>query len=77
MTGFVKALAIIYIFLDGANKKVYPVSGQLFFASVSDFVNSFDFRELNVSEIDLDLTQAHLWDDSTVDAIDKIVTKYQ
>ena len=62
---------------DGANKKVYHVSGQLFFASVSDFVNSFDFKEPNVSEIDLDLTQAHLWDDSAVGAIDKIVTKYQ
>ena len=62
---------------DRANKKVYHVSGQLFFASVSDFVNSFDFKEPNVSEIDLDLTQAHLWDDSAVGAIDKIVTKYQ
>ena len=61
---------------DGANKKIYHVSGQLFFASVSDFVNSFDFKEPNVSEIDLDLTQAHLWDDSAVGAIDKIVTKY-
>ena len=61
---------------NGANKKVYHVSGQLFFASVSNFVNSFDFKEPNVSEIDIDLTQAHLWDDSAVGAIDKIVTKY-
>ena len=59
----------------GANKKVYRVSGQLFFASVSDFVESFDYKE-NVNEIDLDLSQAHLWDDSAVGAIDKVVIKY-
>ncbi|MCC3355366.1 SulP family inorganic anion transporter [Bacillus sp. REN16] len=56
-------------------KKVYHVSGQLFFASVTDFVNSFDFKE-DVKEIDLDLSKAHLWDDSAVGAIDKIVLKY-
>lgn len=59
----------------GSHKKVYHVSGQLFFASVTDFVNSFDFKE-NVNEIDLDLSNAHLWDDSAVGAIDKIVIKY-
>lgn len=60
---------------DGSGKKVYRVSGQLFFASVTDFVESFDFKE-NVKEIDLDLTHAHLWDDSAVGAIDKVVIKY-
>ena len=60
---------------EGANKKVYRVSGQLFFASVTDFVAAFDFKE-NVKEIDLDFSQAHLWDDSAVGAIDKIVMKY-
>jgi MFS superfamily sulfate permease-like transporter len=60
---------------EGSNKKVYHVSGQLFFASVTEFVESFDYNE-NVKEINLDLTQAHLWDDSAVGAIDKIVIKY-
>ncbi|ALC91365.1 sulfate transporter [Bacillus sp. FJAT-18017] len=59
----------------GSHKKVYHVSGQLFFASVTDFVNSFDFKE-DVKEIDLDLSNAHLWDDSAVGAIDKVVIKY-
>lgn len=59
----------------GASKKVYKVSGQLFFASVTDFVDSFDYKE-DVKEIDLDLSQAHLWDDSAVGAIDKVVIKY-
>ncbi|MCA1053698.1 SulP family inorganic anion transporter [Rossellomorea aquimaris] len=58
-----------------SHKKVYHVSGQLFFASVTDFVESFDFTE-DVKEVTLDLTNAHLWDDSAVGAIDKIVLKY-
>ncbi|KAA0547441.1 SulP family inorganic anion transporter [Bacillus sp. BGMRC 2118] len=60
----------------GAHKKVYHVSGQLFFASVTDFVNSFNFKEENVTDIELDLSNAHLWDDSAVGAIDKVVIKY-
>ncbi len=59
----------------GSHKKVYHVSGQLFFASVTEFVNSFDYKE-DVKEVDLDLSNAHLWDDSAVGAIDKVVIKY-
>lgn len=60
---------------NGASKKVYRVTGQLFFASVAEFVDSFDYKE-TVKEIDLDLTQTHLWDDSAVGAIDKVVIKF-
>lgn len=60
---------------NGSKKKVYRVSGQLFFASVTEFVKEFDYKE-DVEEIDLDLSNAHLWDDSAVGAIDKIVIKY-
>ncbi|MBY0148030.1 SulP family inorganic anion transporter [Neobacillus niacini] len=59
----------------GAHKKVYRVSGQLFFASVSEFVESFNYND-QVSEVAIDLTQAHLWDDSAVGAIDKVILKY-
>jgi len=58
-----------------SDKKIYRVTGQLFFASVTDFLESFDYKE-DVKEVDLDLTNAHLWDDSAVGAIDKIVLKY-
>ncbi|MGM0863279.1 MAG: SulP family inorganic anion transporter [Bacillota bacterium] len=60
---------------DQTHKKVYRVSGQLFFASVTDFVESFNFNE-DVKEVTLDLTHTHLWDDSAVGAIDKVVIKY-
>jgi len=59
----------------GAHKKVYQVSGQLFFASVTEFVESFNYND-QVTEVTIDLTQAHLWDDSAVGAIDKVILKY-
>ncbi|RLQ96196.1 SulP family inorganic anion transporter [Falsibacillus albus] len=58
------------------NKKVYYVKGQLFFASVSDFVSSFNFKD-SADLIELHLEGAHLWDQSAVDAIDKVVLKYR
>ncbi len=71
----ISKVKVTSISTDGASKKVYKVSGQLFFASVTDFVDSFDYKE-DVKEVDLDLSQAHLWDDSAVGAIDKVVIKY-
>lgn len=61
---------------EGSRKKVYRVNGQLFFASVTDLVSAFDFKE-DIDYVELDLSKAHLWDDSAVGAIDKIVLKYQ
>lgn len=60
---------------ENSHKKIYHVSGQLFFASVSEFVESFHYTE-NVKEVTLDLSQAHLWDDSAVGAVDKVIIKY-
>jgi high affinity sulfate transporter 1 len=59
----------------GSHKKVYTVSGQLFFASATEFVESFHYNE-DVKDVTIDLTQAHLWDDSAVGAIDKVIIKY-
>jgi sulfate permease, SulP family len=56
-------------------KKTYFVKGQLFFASVTDLVSSFNFKE-EVATVVIDFSHAHLWDDSAVGAIDKIVLKF-
>lgn len=61
--------------LDGM-KKIYAVKGQVFFASVDDFVASFDFSE-EIKNVEIDFSQAHVWDDSGVAAIDKIVLKFR
>ncbi|WP_164669470.1 SulP family inorganic anion transporter [Virgibacillus doumboii] len=57
-------------------KKVYRVKGQLFFASVSDFPAKFNFTD-TVDAVEIDLTHAHLWDDSAVGALDKIEMKFE
>ncbi|GAB3061718.1 SulP family inorganic anion transporter [Virgibacillus ainsalahensis] len=56
-------------------KKVYHVEGQLFFASVNEFPAKFNFTD-SVKEVEIDLTNAHLWDDSAVGALDKIEMKF-
>ncbi|MFY0760421.1 SulP family inorganic anion transporter [Metabacillus dongyingensis] len=56
--------------------KTYKVSGQIFFASVEDFLSKFNFKE-DIHIVVIDLNHAHLWDDSAAGAIDKIVLKYR
>ncbi|MCU4787282.1 SulP family inorganic anion transporter [Bacillus cereus] len=60
---------------DGSNMR-FDVDGQLFFASVEGFVESFDFNVKNRSIV-IDFSNMHVWDDSAVGAIDKVVIKYQ
>ena len=48
----------------------------MFFASVEGFVESFDFT-VKGKEIMIDFSEAHIWDDSAVGAIDKVVLKYR
>ncbi|MBP2243253.1 MFS superfamily sulfate permease-like transporter [Cytobacillus eiseniae] len=58
------------------DKKIYGVRGQVFFASVDELIAGFDFNE-EMKEIEIDFTHAHIWDDSAVAAIDKIVLKFK
>ncbi|GGJ27979.1 SulP family inorganic anion transporter [Paenibacillus hunanensis] len=55
---------------------VYRVKGQLFFASVEGFVDAFDYEVTN-AKIVLDFTDAHIWDDSGVGAVDKAIIKFR
>ncbi|MGC1244634.1 MAG: SulP family inorganic anion transporter [Spirulinaceae cyanobacterium] len=59
-----------------ATKLTYYVSGQIFFVSINDFLAAFDFRE-DLELVIIDLTQAHLWDQSAIVAIDKIILKFR
>ncbi|WP_279222249.1 SulP family inorganic anion transporter [Anaerophilus nitritogenes] len=71
----ISKLHIISFYSEKEDKKVYTVTGQIFFASTIDFIEAFDFKE-KISEIDIDFTHARLWDDSAVGAIDKILMKF-
>jgi SulP family sulfate permease len=56
--------------------RCYDVVGQVFFASSSQFVAAFDFREA-LDEVTIDLSRAHFWDISAVGALDKTVIKFR
>ena len=60
---------------DGA-ERVYRVEGQLFFASVEDFMKAFDFREV-LDRVVIDVSGAHIWDISSVAALDMAVLKFR
>jgi sulfate permease, SulP family len=59
---------------DGTTK-IYRVSGQLFFASSNDLVFQFDYAG-DPDTVVIDLSAAHVWDASTVAALDAITAKY-
>lgn len=54
---------------------VYAVTGELFFASSNDLVGQFDYAG-DPDQIVIDLSDAHVWDASSVAALDAIETKY-
>ncbi|MFY1703124.1 SulP family inorganic anion transporter [Micromonospora sp. WMMA1923] len=59
---------------DGATR-VYSVHGELFFASSNDLVYQFDYAN-DPDDVVIDLSGAHIWDASSVAALDAITTKY-
>ena len=56
--------------------RTYYVRGQLFFASVEDFTASFDFKEA-LNTVKIDISHAHIWDISSVQALDSVVLKFR
>ncbi|WP_149827326.1 SulP family inorganic anion transporter [Streptomyces tailanensis] len=60
---------------DG-NQVVYAVTGELFFASSNDLVYQFNYKD-DPDDVVIDLTDAHIWDASSVAALDAIETKYK
>jgi SulP family sulfate permease len=59
---------------DGS-QVVYAVTGQLFFASSNDLVAQFDYAG-DPGQVVIDLTGTHVWDGSSVAALDAITAKY-
>ncbi len=54
---------------------IYAVTGELFFASDQELIDSFDFAG-DPPRVIIDLSRAHLWDASAVAALDAIETHY-
>ena len=53
---------------------IYEVTGQLFFVSKIYFLQGFDTHD-HPREITIDMSKAHIWDQSGVTALDQIIRK--
>ncbi|WP_108683323.1 SulP family inorganic anion transporter [Methyloceanibacter sp. wino2] len=60
---------------DG-RERTYVIEGQLFFASAEDFMAAFDFKEA-LERVTIDVSRAHIWDVSSVAALDMAVLKFR
>jgi len=60
---------------DDGGTAVYRVRGALFFASSDDLYSQFQYA-LDPARVVVDLSEAHVWDASTVAALDAVQTKY-
>ena len=63
---------------DGAAPSAvrYTVTGELLFASSNDLTTQFEYAD-DPDRVIIDMSQAHIWDASTVAALDAIMTKYR
>lgn len=61
---------------DDGETAHYAVDGELFFASSNDLTTQFSYADDPASVL-VDMTRSHVWDASSVAALDAIVTKYE
>ncbi|MBF0672343.1 MAG: SulP family inorganic anion transporter [Salinibacterium sp.] len=54
----------------------YRVIGELFFASSNDLTTQFEYSD-DPERVVIDMSGSHIWDASTVAALDSITTKYE
>lgn len=60
---------------DG-RRVAYTVQGELFFASSNDLVTQFEYAA-DPPHVVVDLSATHIWDASSVAALDAVTTKYE
>jgi len=61
---------------EGTETAHYAVIGELFFASSNDLTTQFDYAD-DPQRVVIDMSGSHVWDASTVAALDAITTKYE
>ncbi|OKJ61712.1 SulP family inorganic anion transporter [Streptomyces sp. CB02261] len=66
---------VVPVLAPGGGTALYKVTGELFFASSNDIVGRFDYAG-DPDRVVIDLSAAHVWDASSVAALDAIATKY-
>lgn len=61
---------------DGRESACYTVDGELFFASSNDLYTMFNYAE-DPEHVIIDMHRSHLWDASTIAALDSVTDKYE
>lgn len=62
--------------INGQETATYTVDGELFFASSNDLYTQFDYA-LDPGHVIIDMRGSHLWDASTIAALDAITETYR
>jgi SulP family sulfate permease len=62
--------------VEGHETATYVVNGELFFASSNDLYTQFEYA-LDPEQVIIDMHASHLWDASTIAALDAITEKYR
>ncbi|BDZ38161.1 SulP family inorganic anion transporter [Microbacterium suwonense] len=69
-------IAVDRVLTEDGESVRYVVHGPLFFGSSNDLVDQFSYAQDPASVV-IDLSDAQIWDASTVAALDSIATRYQ
>ncbi|MGG1659814.1 SulP family inorganic anion transporter [Brevibacillus sp. NRS-1366] len=62
-------------YMSETGEKVYVITGQLFFGTMTHFVEQFSIQD-DPDQIIIDFSRSHVWDHSAVTAISKVIHKY-
>lgn len=65
-----------YTTVDETGMKTYHISGQLFFGTMTHFVELFELQD-DPDEVTINFSASHVWDQSAVTGIAKVMAKYQ
>jgi SulP family sulfate permease len=69
-----RMMAVTRDYDAATDTRTYTVTGQVFFASAETFAESFDARD-TAAHVVIDLGGAHVWDVTSVAALEAVVTK--
>ncbi|MFU8847950.1 MAG: SulP family inorganic anion transporter [Opitutales bacterium] len=61
---------------EARTERTYSIYGQIFFVSANRFMDAFDFKEV-LERVVIDVSQSHLWDLSSIHALDRVVLKFR
>lgn len=58
------------------SERLFAVTGELFFASTNTLTHAFDYDAVETKRVEIDLSNARIWDSSSVVALDAVVAKF-